>query len=441
MYRVVAGLFTAVSVLAACHAGAQPPASWPEASMVRVEYDLSQARILVIVGEEFNQAETLGMSARWKGWKARVDFAGPARTLLGEPGEAPGGAASSPAPTLRVDHLLPEVDASRYDLVYVAGGEGVAKLLESSRPDLRRIFDAAAGADRLIAAICHGPTALAASDVVRGKRVTVQGEPGRAALQRAGATVVDEIVVVDGALVTGQWPHLETFAMTVAERLLYPGGGGPFQQALAARPPIVRAIDELRPTHRFDARQVPLEAIEQIGRATMKTLAAPTTRGALGLRIVAVREPATKAAVGSTIFAKSRADFAARGIPEAVLRRQLTALFDQAPVLLFLFARGTRGDTTPPAGDSVLADVAYAGGAAANLALAAQALGLGVAPLGLPTFLAAEPEIKRTLEVTDASRLVGIIALGWPSLSGTPAVARPLSELIAFERWNGVGPR
>jgi nitroreductase len=81
--------------------------------------------------------------------------------------------------------------------------------------------------------------------------------------------------------------------------------------------------------------------------------------------------------------------------------------------------------------------VFYAGSAAANLTLVARSLGLGVAPLGLPSFLAAEPGIRRSLQVTEPSRLVGIVAIGWPSMSGTPAVARPVSDILAFERWTG----
>jgi nitroreductase len=115
----------------------------------------------------------------------------------------------------------------------------------------------------------------------------------------------------------------------------------------------------------------------------------------------------------------------------------LTVLFDQAPVLLFLFVREPQETARPGTEEAVRADVFYAGSAAANLALAARSLGLGVAPLGLPRFLAAEADIAQLLEVTEASRLVGILALGWPSLSGTPAVARPVSEILAFERWNG----
>lgn len=108
-----------------------------------------------------------------------------------------------------------------------------------------------------MSAICHGPLALAASTAIKGKRLTVQGTTERETLERAGAVVVSEAAVVDGGLVTGQWPHLEEFAVTLAERVQYPGGGGPREKALAARSPVERALDDLRDTHCAACRRKP----------------------------------------------------------------------------------------------------------------------------------------------------------------------------------------
>ncbi len=443
MIRTLIATGFALLALAPSWSAAQPSPTWPEHSGLSRTYDLSRARILVIVAPDFNADEAAGMAACWKGWGARVEFAGPARDLTGEvemaaPGTKPGG----PAPTLRMDYLLKDVDPSRYDLVYIAGGEGVGKLLDTSRLELARILDAADRSGRLVAAVCHGPLALSASGVVKGKRVTVQGEAGRQALLQAAAILVDDITVVDDRVITGQWPHLETFAVTVAERLQYPDGGGPYQRSLEARSPVVRAMDELRGAHRFDARPVPQESLEQIVRAAMRTLAPPTTRGSRAIKIVVVRDQRVKSEIASRIFERCKAEFASRGVPEDALRRQLAALFDEAPALLFLFVRQPAMPPTEAAERVVRSDVAYAGAAGANLALAARSMGLGVSPLGLPAFLAAEPEIKRALQAPDAALLVNILSLGYPSLSGTPAVIRPVAELLSLERWNsGDWPR
>jgi nitroreductase len=296
------------------------------------------------------------------------------------------------------------------------------------------VLNGADRAGRLLAAICHGPLALSASLAVKGKRVTVQGQSGREALRQAGALLVDEIAVVDGRLITGQWPHLETFAVTVAERLQYPRGGGPYQQWLDARPAIGRAIDDQRAAHRFEAREVGPGALEQIIRAALKTVAAPSIRGPRAVRVVAVRDKAAKAALALRIFESSKSSFAARGTPENTLRQQVAVLFEQAPALCFVFVDRAAGNGGA-AEEAMRAEVAYAGAMGANLLLAARSIGLGVAPLGLPAFLVAEPELKRVLAAPDSALLVNIFAIGYPEVSTTPAVSRPASDILVFERW------
>lgn len=56
-----------------------------------------------------------------------------------------------------------------------------------------------------VAAICHGPWTLAEADRVRGRRLT-SWPSIRTDLRNAGADVVDEVVVTDGALTTSRSP-------------------------------------------------------------------------------------------------------------------------------------------------------------------------------------------------------------------------------------------
>jgi len=62
-----------------------------------------------------------------------------------------------------------------------------------------------AEAGKVVAAICHGGWMLCSARVVKGKRVTSVSAI-RDDLENAGATWVDEPVVVDGNIVTSRVP-------------------------------------------------------------------------------------------------------------------------------------------------------------------------------------------------------------------------------------------
>jgi putative intracellular protease/amidase/nitroreductase len=427
-------LVTAVSEVMA-----QTPVPWYRRGRLEGAYDLRGTTILVVAGRDFNRQEAIEMAECWRRWGAQVEFAGPERMLAAERDEAPGAAASASPATLRVDWLLSEADPSRFDVLYVAGGEGVRRLLADHREELARLIDEVHARGGIVSAICHGPLALAASTSIKGKRLTVQGTTERETLERAGAVVVSEAAVVDGGLVTGQWPHLEEFAVTLAERVKYPGGGGPREKALAARSPVERALDDLRDTHTFDRRPVPPEAVETLMRAAQRAVAARGTRGPRAMRFVAVREAATKTELARQIYDRTKSSFVAMGMPEAVVRAQIGMLLEGAPILLFQFMEAPAGQP-PDAGERALrTDTAFAGAAASTMELAARSLGLGVSVIGMQQFLAAEGDVRRALGVPDNQVLVGIYGLGYPAVDGTPAVARPGSDLLFRDRWNGGG--
>lgn len=104
--------------------------------------------------------------------------------------------------------------SSDMDLEDAAGEEFNALLLPGGviNPDhLRTIPEAVAfvrsffDAGKPVAAICHGPIMLIEADVVRGRKLT-SWPSIKTDLKNAGATWVDEQVVVDGNLVTSRKP-------------------------------------------------------------------------------------------------------------------------------------------------------------------------------------------------------------------------------------------
>jgi protease I len=102
------------------------------------------------------------------------------------------------------DLTLDEVNSSDYDILVVPGG--------LSNPDRLRMEPRAVAiakdlmaANKVVASICHGPWLLVETRMLKGKRMTGWYSI-RTDLENAGATVLDETVVIDGNLITSRKP-------------------------------------------------------------------------------------------------------------------------------------------------------------------------------------------------------------------------------------------
>jgi protein deglycase len=116
--------------------------------------------------------------------------------------------------TLRADVRLDEVSSERFDAVVLPGGMPGSKTLRDDER-LRKIVQRAAGAGKLVAAICAAPIALEAAGVLAGKRAT--SYPGN---ELPSARYVEERVVADGSLVTSRGPGTALeFSLALVERL------------------------------------------------------------------------------------------------------------------------------------------------------------------------------------------------------------------------------
>lgn len=106
--------------------------------------------------------------------------------------------------TFEVDDLVSEADPAAYDALVLPGGVANPDALRMDKQavDFVRAFVASG---RPVAAICHAPWTLVEADVVRGRTVT-SWPSLQTDLRNAGATWVDEEVVVDGNLVTSRKP-------------------------------------------------------------------------------------------------------------------------------------------------------------------------------------------------------------------------------------------
>jgi protease I len=109
-----------------------------------------------------------------------------------------------PAGTFTVDRLVAEASVDDYDALLLPGG--------TVNPDKLRIDDTAVefvrafvDSGKPVATICHGPWTLVEAGVVGGRTLTSYPSV-RTDLRNAGATVVDEKIVIDGNLISSRSP-------------------------------------------------------------------------------------------------------------------------------------------------------------------------------------------------------------------------------------------
>lgn len=109
-----------------------------------------------------------------------------------------------PGHTWPADVAFADVDPAHYVAVVVPGGRAPEYIRNDA--DVQRIIRHFAAEEKPIAHLCHGPLALAAADVLHGRRSAAY--PALAPdVVAAGAEFVDSEAVVDGVMVSGRaWP-------------------------------------------------------------------------------------------------------------------------------------------------------------------------------------------------------------------------------------------
>lgn len=124
-----------------------------------------------------------------------------------------------------VETTLNEVDEKSFDAVIFIGGSGVPDV----RADKRAIEIAKNSKNhKVLAAVCWAPTILAKAGVVNGRKTTVwlgddpeYGKKTSGVMEDSGAHFVNENVITDGNIVTGNGPQsIADFAEAIIKKLI-----------------------------------------------------------------------------------------------------------------------------------------------------------------------------------------------------------------------------
>ncbi len=119
---------------------------------------------------------------------------------------------------IKVDGIVPAMKADSFDALMLPGGVLNPDALRMNTEAVSFIRDFFT-AGKPVAAICHAPSLLVEAGVAKGRRLTSYPSI-RTDLKNAGATWVDEAVVVDQGLVTSRNPNdLQAFNAKMLEEI------------------------------------------------------------------------------------------------------------------------------------------------------------------------------------------------------------------------------
>lgn len=159
---------------------------------------IEESRILIVATDGFEQSELFNPRQMLIDAGAEVVLASPdTKPIQGMKHDEKG------------DSITPEIDldavkVDEYDGLLLPGGVANPDTLRTNGKAVA-IIRAFAESGKPVAAICHAPWLLVEAGVVSGRTVT--GWPSvRTDLANAGATVVDQAVVVDGNIITSRKP-------------------------------------------------------------------------------------------------------------------------------------------------------------------------------------------------------------------------------------------
>jgi protease I len=182
-------------------------------------FDLNGKRILFVVGDDFDWLEVTELKNNLENWGAKVDIASTKKSLTGHLWDRKDNKwFIKEQKELTADLLLNEVKIEEYHALFIPGGKGPENLLKEAKETTLSLIKKASAEGKVISAICHGPWLLAEAEVIEGKTITGHPEIWPI-MKEKGGKMVREKVVVDGNIITGNWPFFGSFSVKMAEKI------------------------------------------------------------------------------------------------------------------------------------------------------------------------------------------------------------------------------
>ncbi len=192
--------------------GDQAQASSAEVNLM----PLTGKTVAILAADEYEDLELLYPALRFQEAGATV-------MVVGRPGCADEVVSKHGYPC-PVTHRANEVSADQIDVVICPGGWAPDELRrdETVLSLVRGVWDKGG----IVASICHGAWVPISAKIVEGRTMTAY-RPVKDDIENAGATFVDEEVVVDGRLISSRWPEdLPAFCRAIITALVEGSGEG-----------------------------------------------------------------------------------------------------------------------------------------------------------------------------------------------------------------------
>ncbi len=154
------------------------------------------ARIAFVVGEDFEDSEFRKPYAALRNDENEIEILGVegGKHLKGKAGHD----------EVTVEKAAKDARVADYDALVIPGGYSPDHL-RTDKHVVKLVADFVASG-KVVAAVCHGPQLLIEAHVVDGRTLT-SWPSVRTDLINAGATWIDQEVVVDGNLISSRNPH------------------------------------------------------------------------------------------------------------------------------------------------------------------------------------------------------------------------------------------
>jgi len=190
--------------------------------------DITQARILIMATDGFEQSELMVPLKKLSEAGAAVEVAAPKSRM--NPDAIRGWNEKDWGETVPVDKDLEQVDPAAYDALVLPGGQiNPDKLrIEAMAIEIVRNFYSSG---KVVAAICHAPWLLIEAGIIDGKNCTSYHSI-RTDVTNAGGQWRDETVVADLGLITSRNPgDLDAFVTRIIEEIREGSSNGTRQAA------------------------------------------------------------------------------------------------------------------------------------------------------------------------------------------------------------------